>query len=150
AKARQLFQAAANQGLAPARQALADLDAGGAKAPPGTDAWNAAVARYQGGDHAGAAKLVLEAAQAGHPTAIYEMGYFYENGDGVPKNLGEALRWYRTGAERGDAASEAALGQFYENGQGVPDDWVEAAKWYMKSAQQNNKMGAGRLGRAYQ
>jgi hypothetical protein len=150
AKARQLIQAAANQGLAPAQQALANLNAGGAKPLPGADAWNAGVARYRAGDHTGAAKLVLEAAQAGHPTAIYEMGYLYENGDGVPKNLNEALRWYRLGAEKGEASSEAALGQFYENGQGVPDDWVEAAKWYTKSAQQDNKAGAFRLGRAYQ
>lgn len=150
AKARQLIQAAANQGLAPARRALAELDTGGAAAP-GADTWKQAVARYQSGDHAGAARLTLQAAQAGYPTAIYEMGYMYENGDGVPKNLNEAQRWYRTGAEKGEAQSERALGLFSEMGWGgIPDDWVEAAKWYTKSAAQGDRLGEFYLGRAYQ
>ncbi len=150
-KGRQLIEAAAKQGLAPAQRALAQLDTGASQSPSGTDAWNQARARYAAGDHAGAAKLTLEAAQAGHPTAIYEMGYLYEKGDGVPKDLNEAARWYRMGAEKNEAASEAALGLFYEEGWGgLPDDWLEAAKWYAKSAQQDNELGQFRLGRAYE
>lgn len=150
AKARQLIQVAAGQGLAPAQKALAELDQGGAKPPPGEDLWNKAVALYRRGDHAGAAKLTQQAAQAGHPTAIYEMGYLYENGDGVPQNMAEAARWYALGAKNGDAASEAALGQFYENGTGVPNDWMAAAAWYRKAADQGNRSGQFHLGRAYQ
>jgi TPR repeat protein len=150
AKARQLIAAAAGQGFAPAREALAELDAGGPRPVPGADLWSQAVARYRSGDHAGAAKLARQAADQGHPTAVYQMGYLYENGDGVVASDAEALRWYRTGAERGIAASQAALGQFYEEGRGVPDDWVTAAGWYAKSARQDNRTGQFRLGRAYE
>jgi len=149
AKARRLIQAAAAQGLPPARQALAELGQGGAQPTPGRNLWNQARARYRAGDHAGAAQLVQQAAQAGFPTAFYQMGYFYENGDGVARDMAEAARWYKLGAEKGQPSAEAALGQLYEDGNTVPDDWVTAASWYAKSAQQGNKMGAYRLGRAY-
>jgi TPR repeat protein len=150
AKGRQLITAAANQGFAPAQRELAQLDDGGPKPLPGADLWSQATARYNSGDHAGAARLVQQAAEAGHPTATYEMGYLYENGEGVTKNLGQAAQWYVKGAAMGDPASEAALGLFYEEGIQVPDDWVTAAQWYQKSAAQNNVSGQANLGRAYQ
>ena len=124
AKARQLIQAAADQGLAPARQALAELESGGPKPVPGAELWAQGVARYNAGDHTAAATLVRQAAEAGYPLAFYEMGYFYENGDGVPQDMAEAARWYNLGAAKGEPAAEAALGQLYEDGNTVRDDWV--------------------------
>ena len=150
ARGRALITAAANQGLAPAQRELALLQNGGPKPLPGADLWSQGVARYNAGDHAGAAKLVEQAAVAGHPTAIYEMGYLYENGDGVPKNMAQAAQWYEKGAHMGEAASEAALGLLYEQGNQLPDDWVTAAQWYQKSAAQNNASGQFRLGRAFE
>lgn len=120
------------------------------KAVPGSNLWNQGVARYQAGDHAGAAKLVLQAAQAGYPTAMYEMGYLYENGDGVPKNMAASAQWYLKGAAVGEAKSEAAAGNLYEQGIQVADNWITAGQWYQKSAAQGNVMGEGRLGRAYE
>jgi len=117
---------------------------------PGAAIYQQAVARYQAGDHAGAAVLVRQAANAGNPTATYEMGYLYENGDGVPKNAAQSAQWYVRGARMGNAASEAAVGQLYENGNQVQENWDTAAQWYMKSAQQGYVMGEFRLGRAYQ
>ena len=117
---------------------------------PGAAIYQQAVARYQAGDHAGAAVLVRQAAEAGNPTANYEMGYLCEFGDGVPKNLAQSAQWYLRGAKMGNAAAEAAAGQLYENGNQVQENWDTAAQWYTKSAQQGYVMGEFRLGRAYQ
>jgi TPR repeat protein len=149
-KARQLMQEAARQGNRTAEKDLASLGGTGMKAAPGAELWNQATARYQSGDHAGAARLILQAAQAGNPTATYEMGYLYENGDGVQKNMAEAARWYAKGASMGECRSEAAIGSFYEAGNQVPDNWITAAQWYQKSAAQSCKAGESRLGRAYE
>lgn len=149
-KARQLIQAAAQQGLPQAQQALARLGDNGLKAEPGTDLWNQGIARYRAGDHAGAATLVLQAAQAGHPLAMYEMVYLYENGDGVPRDPALSAQWYMRGAAAGEPSAEAAVGMLYEKGQQVRDDWIEAAKWYEKSARKGNRSGEFSLGRAYQ
>jgi len=122
-----------------------------AQAPaPGTAIYQQAVARYQAGDHAGAAALVRRAAEAGNPTATYQMGYICENGDGVPKNPAQSAQWYLRGARMGNAASEAAVGQLYEYGNQVEQNWDTAAQWYTKSAQQGYVIGEFRLGRAYQ
>jgi hypothetical protein len=122
-----------------------------AQAPaPGAAIYQQAVARYQAGDHAGAAVLVRRAAEAGNPTATYEMGYLCENGDGVPKSPAQSAQWYMRGARMGNAASEAAVGQLYEYGNEVQENWDTAAQWYTKSAQQGYVMGEFRLGRAYQ
>jgi TPR repeat protein len=86
AKARQLIQAAADQGFAPAQAALAQLNGRGPAAAPGEDIFQRAVALYKSGDHSGAAALIQQAAEAGNPTATYEMGYMFENGDGLAQD----------------------------------------------------------------
>jgi len=149
AKARQLMQAAADQGLAPARTALAKLSGQAPAAPPGGELFQQAVALYNSGDHAGAAALVRQSAEAGNPTATYEMGYMLENGDGLQKDPAQAAQWYMKSAAMGDAAGEAAVGQLYETGNQVEENWDTAAQWYVKSAQQGNRIGEFRLGRAY-
>ena len=46
----------------------------------------------------------------------------YENGRGVTRDDGEALRWFRLAAEQGDADAQFNLGVMYENGRGVTRD----------------------------
>jgi TPR repeat protein len=48
----------------------------------------------------------------------------YANGEGVPKDAVEAVKWWHLAAEQGDAGAQANLGFMYENGQGVPEDDV--------------------------
>ncbi len=36
-----------------------------------------------------------KAAENGDPSAQFDMGYRYETGDGVPKDMAEAIRWYK-------------------------------------------------------
>ena len=116
---------------------------------PGENVWQRAIRTYASGNHAAAASLV-RLGELGHPTAIYEMGYLYEHGDGVPQDMAEAARWYARGAAMGEPAAEAASGHYYEYGTQVTEDWFEAAKWYVKSAQQNQRKGLYMLGRAYE
>ncbi len=52
------------------------------------------------------------------------------NGQGVPQDYAEAVKWYRLAAEQGDAGAQYNLGDMYANGQGVPQDYAEAVKWY--------------------
>lgn len=45
-------------------------------------------------DYATAYTLYLRLANAGHPEAMCVVGTLYQNGQGVPKDPSEALRWY--------------------------------------------------------
>ena len=40
----------------------------------------------------------------------------YRNGEGVPQDYKEAVKWYRLAAEQGDAIAQTNLGIMYEYG----------------------------------
>ena len=72
---------------------------------------------------------LISAAERGYAAAQYNLGLMYANGDGVPENAAEAVRWYRAAAEQGDAHAQFLLGEMYANGEGVPEDYVFAYAW---------------------
>ena len=88
-------------------------------------------------------------AEQGDATAQYNLGIMYSNGEGVPENDAEAVRWYRLAAEQGDAASQNNLGFMYARGEGVPEDDVEAVKWYRLAAEQGDATAQTNLGVMY-
>lgn len=117
---------------------------------PAWPAYEQAQQKFMAQDHAGAAKLLLGAAEAGNPMAALRLAIMYDQGDGVQLNKREALRWYVSAAKSGEPASQNEVGSFYEDGAVIPQDWVEAAKWYQLSAQSGWGLGQLALGRAYE
>ena len=73
----------------------------------------------------------------------------YDNGQGVPQNYAEALKWYRLAADQGDASAQNNLGVMYAKGQGVPQNYAEALKWYRLAADQGNASAQSNLGFMY-
>lgn len=121
-------------------------------------AWNLydqAGQRFQAGDHAGAARLALQAAEAGNPLAQLRVAMLYPKGDGVSKNAAEAFRWMKAAAAQGEPMAQDLLGTIYEYGRStgfyaVDDNWDLAAKCWQGSAAQGYVGGEYSLGRAYQ
>ncbi len=62
------------------------------------------------------------------------LGQLYAEGQGVPRDYVEALKWYRMAAEQGDIWAQLAVGRFYENGDGVRQDDEEACFWFSLAA----------------
>lgn len=56
------------------------------------------------------------AADAGDPDAMAAIATMYAGGDGVPKDLGEAVSWYRKAADAGHHRSLLVLGKAYHEG----------------------------------
>ena len=77
------------------------------------------------------------------------LGTVYSEGQGVEKNLTEALRWTRLAASQDDDLALCNLGMYYENGEGVPQDYTEAAKWYRLAAAKGMPYAQFRLGLLY-
>jgi TPR repeat protein len=117
---------------------------------PANDIYDQAGARFQAGDHAGAAKLVTRAAEAGHAVAQVRLALLYDQGDGVPRSAKAAFEWYSRAAAQGEPESQNQVGLFYELGEGVPENWDLAARLFQASAQQGWMKGQFSLGRAYQ
>jgi len=66
------------------------------------------------------------------------LGQLYEDGQGVPRDYVEALRWYRMDADQGDVWAQLSVGRFYEKGSGVDQDDAEACFWFSLAASRSS------------
>jgi TPR repeat protein len=73
----------------------------------------------------------------------------YEQGQGVPQDYAEAVRWYRKAADQGHAGAQLFLGLMYDRGQGVPQDYAEAVHWFCKAADQGRALAQVKLAESY-
>ncbi len=89
------------------------------------------------------------AADQGDAGAQYNLGNMYANGEGVPQDDAEAVRWFRLAAEQGHASAQFNLGFMYANGRGVPEDAAEAVRWYRLAAEQGHASAQFNLGLMY-
>ena len=90
-------------------------------------AFREAMKRVEADDKDGAAMTIL--------------GELYRDGLGVRTDVGEAARWYRLAAERGDVGGSFALALAYLQARGVPRD-RDAARALLEKAAAQNHMGA--------
>ena len=88
-------------------------------------------------------------AEHGNIEAQFNMGVMYADGEGVPENDSEAVKWYRKAADQGYARAQFNLGVMYANGEGVPENDSEAVKWYRKAAEQGIARAQSKLGFMY-
>ena len=75
-------------------------------------------------------------AEQGDADAQFNLGVMYANGEGVPQDDAEAVRWYRLSADQGNAFAQYDLGVMYAIGLGVPQDDAEARALYRLAADQ--------------
>ena len=57
------------------------------------------------------------------------LGLMYLDGEGVPQDEREAVKWIRRAAEEGSTDAQALLGGMYYLGKGVPKNYVAAYAW---------------------
>ncbi len=88
-------------------------------------------------------------AQKGDAKAQFELALNYANGESVPQDYAEALKWWHKAAEQGYVLAQLDLGFCYYEGQGVPQDFAEAFKWYRMAAEQMNAKAQLCLGICY-
>src|SRR3954452_2382438 len=69
-------------------------------------------------------------AEAGDAGAMVEMGDRRRLGQGLPKDCGEALLWYRRAEAAGDARGLTKAGYLYAHGLGVEKDLSKAFDCY--------------------
>jgi len=93
--------------------------------------------------------VTLAEANRGNPVSQSKMGIRFANGEGVPKDQVEALKWFRKAAEQGDARAQFTLGRCYANGVGVPLDDLLAVSWFRKAAEQGDPTAQFDLGFCY-
>lgn len=92
-----------------------------------------------------------KAAAAKNADALYALGLMAETAKLGPRDLGEAMRYYREAAAQGPHPdAEYALGRMILRGRGVARDPVEALKWLKLAAQHGHPAGQYMLGEAFE
>src|SRR5665213_1450194 len=107
-------------------------------------------ALYERKDYRGAFAVYSQAANLGHPRAMAVLGNMYYDGQGVPKDLGQAVKWYTEAAMRGNRDAQYSLGGMYEEGEGVAKNVPKAAQLYEASARQGMPEAQFALGLSYE
>ena len=79
------------------------------------------------------------AAEQGDAGAQADLGLKYAEGEGVPEDDQEAVRWFRKAAEQGAAMAQHNLGVMYSKGEGVLENYVKAYAWLNLAAAQGDE-----------
>ncbi len=66
----------------------------------------------------------------GNATACSNLGFMYQNGEGVTRDLARAASLYQQACDGGNTLACYNLGMFYEHGEGVPQNSARAASFY--------------------
>ncbi len=135
------YKKAVEKGDENAKKALAELESGAdvSRPPSGTPEQGAV----------DDLKQLMAKAEQGDLGAQNDLGFRYERGQGVEKNLEKAVMWYRKAADAGYALAQNNLGIMYRNGAGVEKSDEEALKWFRKSAEQGHAGGQFNVGWMY-
>ena len=71
----------------------------------------------------------MKAAKGGNSLAECNVGRCYASGEGVEKDLTEAVKWFTKSAEHGNPQGYSALAYCYAYGLGVAKDLSKAMYW---------------------
>lgn len=91
-------------------------------------------------------ETVRRSAQQGDVRSQARLGRMLLHGEGIERDVRQALSWLRAAADQGDGGAQADLGHMVERGLGVEADPKQARGWYELAAAQKNALGLVRLG----
>lgn len=93
---------------------------------------------------------MISLANEGIPSYQCMLGYKYLDGDGVAKNVPEAVKWFKLAAGNGDVYAAYTLGRTFHAGDGIPQDYAEAMKWFLLAAEMGDANAQFRVAEMYQ
>ena len=96
-------------------------------------------AAYKAGAYQRAINLWLPLAEAGDPRAQEFIGILYEEGHGVPQDIGKAIAWYERAADSRGMAAQYNLGRIYLEGRLVKQNVDRARDLLRRAADQGDK-----------
>jgi TPR repeat protein len=104
---------------------------------------------YAAGNFNEAIEAFSRAGAKGYAPSLFNLGYVFEEGKGVERDLHKAAEWYEKAASLGDPDAQVNYGYMLEQGQGVEKSFGKAASWYAKAAAQEHGLGRYNLGVLY-
>ena len=115
----------------------------------GEAAWQIGAFFYDNEDYGKAIEWYRKSAEEGYDRGIRNVGWCYDKGEGVEKNIDIAMEWYLKAYEmHGDYAGWAAndIGLLYDN---EIKDYKKAIEWYQRGVELGNDYSMKNLGIMY-
>jgi TPR repeat protein len=84
-------------------------------------------------------------AETGDVRAQWIIGTRYHNGEGVPQDDAQAMRWFERAADQGYVDAQATAGAYYWAGRGVPKDLTRSYFWSTVALRQGDSSMESRL-----
>lgn len=94
-------------------------------------------------------QTIIEKAEQGDVSAQLELGWLYQYGEGVEKDIRKALEWYEKAAKQGSSQAQVNIAVIYDEGVDVPENNELAIEWYKKAAGQGHDTALLNLGVNY-
>lgn len=95
-------------------------------------------------------KYTKDAAAKGGVLGIYNLGIFYRDGTGLPKDTTMAVEFFKKAAQQGLARAKHSLAVCYEDGAGgLPQDYGKAVRLYQEVVKQGSLEAKNNLGLCY-
>lgn len=92
--------------------------------------WEDGMAAYEAGNHAGAIAIIRPLADDGDARAQFQVGLMYAQGEGVPQDDAEWLRWLQLSVDLGYARALTELALVHVDGVHLPKDWPRAHMYF--------------------
>lgn len=105
-----------------------------------------AYAKYKMAECTEAREIWLTLAEKDNTSALINLANLYEQGQGVERDLKQAIKWLRRAAELGDARGQYPLAMAYEKGLGVERDLFQVEYWLEKAAEKGDETAQFNLG----
>jgi TPR repeat protein len=90
-----------------------------------------------------------EGCDLGHGPSCTDLGFVFEKGELLPKDLARAAKLYLRGCDLGNGTGCTNSGYLHEKGSGLPEDPKLAVKFYQKGCDLKNARGCTNLGYMY-
>ncbi|MEE2694934.1 MAG: tetratricopeptide repeat protein [Pseudomonadota bacterium] len=94
---------------------------------------------FQDGKQLEAFEIWNSLADSGDIVAMNNLGYLYEKGVVVEKDLKKSLDFYKKAAEQGFPTAQYNVGEIYAEGRGVKRNKVIALKWFILAGTRGDK-----------
>ena len=110
--------------------------------------WEDGYADYQRKDYAAAVAKWRGVAQSGNREAQSLVGIMYFQGQGVPQDYPQAIKWLHMAAAQGEPKAMFKLGSMYAYGQGFTRDHQRAVMWFYMAAEGGNPKAAKEMAKS--
>jgi uncharacterized protein len=100
-------------------------------------------------DYAAAHAIYLSLANQNDAKACYNLGLMYQDGDGVTKNMDEAVKWYTKSADLGYKEAQYTLGSLVFQRMIQSITYPQAVTYYEQAAKQGHVKSQLNLGMLY-